>query len=76
MLLTFLQQALTRHDTTEVCIGLQSFQNGIILRFAGQSRFLIAETPAILLFFASHHVCERELIRTSCVGSKLICGIR
>jgi len=76
MLITFLQQALTRHDTTKVCIGLQSLQNGTIQRFAGQSRFLIAETPAILLFFASNHVCERELISTSCAGSKLICGIR
>lgn len=76
MLFTFLQQALTQHDTTKVCIGLQSLQNVTIQRFAGQSRFLIAETPAILLFFASNHVCERELIGTSCAGSKLICGIR
>lgn len=29
MLFTFLQQALTQHDTTEVCIGLQSLQNGM-----------------------------------------------
>lgn len=60
MLFTFLQQALTQHDTTKVGIGLQSLQNVTIQRFAGQSRFLIAETPAILLFFASNHVCERR----------------